>query len=358
MLVVVIVALVAIAGAVALLASSLGLGRDDRRGVSDLGRTGWLIGGAAVGLVTILLVGGATIGVGVGRSGSTASITPSSTLQPRPAAPSGIEQAAPAERRGQLILDASKGREYPSPMTALGNLVDGDVVAVRAHGFASNASGQVAQCQRVGANFDGCFNAFPIHFDEGGFAELLYVVREPAGCSPTCTLALAAGDEVASSLLYFGSAVPPQPRVAVDYEAPLGTGDPVTLTVSDATPGARLRALACRPHTPVPGGCRAVPGLEQIDVGSDGGVVARGVLGRVTGWCDRGARCALALVDESDALAAEVSRMSFAPSTVTHYDRRRLLAALVLAAALLAIAAWLVRSTEWKEPSEASVEPA
>ncbi|HVM01579.1 MAG TPA: hypothetical protein VM263_02830, partial [Acidimicrobiales bacterium] len=70
--------------------------------------------------------------------------------------------------------------------------------------------------------------------------------------------------------------------------------------------------------------------------------------------CRRGTSCGLAAVGEWGLLRTPVATLAFAGGPGPSYDGARLAAGLAAAALLLALAAWLVRRTDWREPTEAS----
>lgn len=135
-------------------------------------------------------------------------------------------------------------------------------------------------------------------------------------------------------------------------------GEDVRVTVGGVEPGARLAVVRCAP----PG----VPVSEHRDEPAP--VVVAGPDGRATAIvelaarpvgaaghpCRRGSRCGLAAVGEGGLLRTPVATLAFAGGPGASYDGAREVAGLAAAALLLAMAAWLVRRTDWREPTEAS----
>jgi hypothetical protein len=242
------------------------------------------------------------------------------------------------------------------------------VLVIRALGFEPDTTGTIAQCvDRVEPR---CGNRLPVRFDEQGASTFQYLVTETGGAAPGgeaapcrldgvgCTIEIANGDRVMTVDTIFVDAAPPPGRIAVRPGRGLEIGQTITVTASGLPPGAELTALMCA--EPAARGTRCgAPGLEvPLTIGPDGTATASAVLdsaevGSEGVTCGGDVACHLAAVSDQAGVRARPEPLSFAAPAGPAYSVPRLVLGIGTAVALLVVAAWLVRSTDWRPPREA-----
>jgi hypothetical protein len=241
-------------------------------------------------------------------------------------------------------------------------LPDGAVLRVTAAGFEPGAAGEVAQC---GLSLEGprsCTNRFPVQFDGEGVALFQYLISDrpfPAGgrcgaADPPCVLVVTGpgGDGPALSLTVFRDPAPPAGRITVEPHSGLSGADVVTVRASGFLPATRLVAGPCA-ASPDTGRCGPT---VSTHTGADGAAVLRLPLTSGEGdgpRCGPRAPCEVRVMAEA-AVAPLSTAVSFSAGPSARYDPRRLAAGLVVVLLLLGLAAWLVRTTDWREPAEAA----
>ncbi|MGH9151472.1 MAG: hypothetical protein ACRD03_03490, partial [Acidimicrobiales bacterium] len=281
---------------------------------------------------------------------------------PLPAAqPGGSQPVVGPEVR----LSANGSWELADPGRVVDGLAPATVLRLTAVGFRPDTSGDVSQCTGAGRR-GGCRGRFPVRFDGAGTARFQYLVSSaglPDGCDPgrECLLVVR-GDGSSSALvpLVFGARVPPAGSVTISPGGKLDSGQAVRVSVAGMRPGERLRAVQCaRPALPVAERCGPPGPAAPLVVGDDGqGSATLAVVGGDVAAgrysCRRGADCAVAVVGDRGLVRAPVVPIAFSTGPGARYDGGRLAAGLLAAAALLGLATWLVRTTDWSAPTEAS----
>lgn len=281
----------------------------------------------------------------------------------------GSTVAAPVVRgslEGPTVVVTASAPYGTSP-PVVDRLASRSVLDVTATGFAPSATGTVQQCG-TGA----CANPFPVTFDANGEARFQYLVRADfarawnssstcrANATP-CVVKVTASEQTAHFTTVFRDAAPPARRVTLTAGAGgLVDGAPARIAVTGFAAGEEVTAMLCAaPDTFGSTRCGAPGPVARFTIRSDGTgattlVLREGRVGSGGARCGRGAQpCAVVVVDARGSVPGAIAAFSFATGPGANYDRDRLAIGLVVALALLALAAFLVRTTDWRKPSEA-----
>jgi hypothetical protein len=321
-------------------------------------------------VVVIAALAVLTIGVR-GGGGDDESDRPAAPRPPTsvPADPAPSPAPAPAPAPKEPVVDpalpAGTGPEVtitPGRSSAVDRLPERAVLVVKAEGFKPGA-GEVAQCALNADGAQQCRNGFPVEFGADGTARFQYLVTDRvhegercgAGQRP-CVLAVFGtdGEVQGHAFTVFHDAAPPPGQVTAEPRAGLADGDPVTVTATGFPPHTRLLAAQCAPDIElVPGGCR--PAVSTL-TGPDGAAMVRLPVrtGEVDGVaCGPRQPCSVRLSADAP-VAAVTLPVTFSAGPAARYHGGRLAGGLVLAALLLALAWYLLRSTDWHGPAAAS----
>jgi hypothetical protein len=360
----VVVALVALVGAVGGAAAS----KDDAER-SFLGGAGppliLLAGGGAVvviGLAAVLLVG--VRGGGDGDHDEAAAAVPPTTsapARPTPVPPPADQEPAPATG-----LPAATGPEVTitsgGPPGVVDRLPERAVLVVSAEGF-EPGTGKVAQCGLGPGGAQDCVNGFPVEFSTEGTARVQYLVSdrvhdgERCGTGQrSCLLVIfgADGEPLGLAFTVFHDPAPPPGRVTVEPRDGLAGGDLVTITGTGFPAATQLVVAQCPVGVELlPGDCRRA---EPVRTGPDGVAVVRFKVhtGEVDGVaCGPREACAIRVTAEAP-VAPVTLAITFSAGPSAGYHGGRLAVGLALAALLLALGWYLLRTTDWREPAAAS----
>ena len=213
-----------------------------------------------------------------------------------------------------------------------------------------------------------------MQFDEDGVARFQYLVNDefldsgrlPGACrvdTPPCTVVVHAleGNARAKIQTVFVDAVPRPGRIAVTPSRGLSLdGETVTVEVGGYPPGSGCTAMLCAAPDAIGPRCGEPGPTARLRVGSDGSgrtrlVIEPGAVGTKGVSCFRGDDCGVSVASETVFARAPVVPISFAAPPGSDYDPNRLAVGLGLAALLLvAIAAGLIRRTDWSAVGEAA----
>lgn len=325
---------------VAVVAAAVGLGRDAGPRAQRTG-VGALLAAAPVAVGALVVV--AVVGV-VGLGGLRRSAS-EGAQSPVPAAddeqrPRGRERRAPlsgppasfdalVDVRGLGGGEGTQGNLRPLPVVDRREV--GDVVEVRGRDFDPGASGAIGQCGSMAAR--RCRNLAPVVADDAGHVRAAYRLEGPA--SGSVLLVEIAGQRAVASLV-FGAPAPPPPRVRLDPSRVLSIdgGAPRSLVIV-ARCAADARALD--------DGCHARQMVRLDDSG-------RGRV-RIEPRRDDGL---VVVAAESESVLTEPVFMSGIRRSEVRLEASRTLAGVVVALFLLGMAAFIIRTTDWRPPSEAS----
>ena len=156
----------------------------------------------------------------------------------------------------------------------------------------------------------------------------------------------------------FIDAAPEPGTIRVKSEGALVVGDTVVVALSGFPSEASLLVTVCA--APATSGSRCgAPGPEvPVTIGSDGGAEVEVVLdvdevGSDGVACGRRSACRLVVSSEEVGVRANPVTIPFADGPGADYEASSVVIGVALAAGFLALAAWLVRSTNWDPPREA-----
>lgn len=302
-------------------------------------------------LVAVLIVSvGAGAGIGIGNS----------------AAAQTNEPTAVATETLFVNYEAEGGTLQPD---FLDELEPETVLTIHATGFHGNTTGTVVQC--VDDDPRRCGNRLRVRFDDRGTAVFQYLVNDQIGLgagggrcrlsAARCTIEVAVRDRIATVETFFVDEAPPAGRLDVRPSRGLLVGDTVTVTASDFAPGLELIVMVCA--EPVTRGRRCgAPGPEEtLTIGRDGTAAVDVALDAVVGAdgvaCGRRVGCVVVVASDQPGVRAAPVALSFAQPPGVEYVTPRVIIGLTAAAALVLLATWLVRSTDWNPPSESDSTP-
>jgi hypothetical protein len=233
-------------------------------------------------------------------------------------------------------------------------------------GFEPDSTGLMEQCS-VG----GCGNPFPVTFDLSGRARVQYLVRDDFASGfetssrcragePACVVYIHSGEQFAFLSTVFRDPALRPPSVAVEPKGDeLVDGARVRVSVTGFTPGDRVEAMFCvAPATYGSERCGAPGPVSTITIGAGGAgrttlAVREGRVGSGGASCGGASQCGIVVTHPKSVVPEAFVAVSFAEGPAAQYDLTRSLAGLSLAAALFALAWLLVRSTDWRKPTEA-----
>jgi len=247
-------------------------------------------------------------------------------------------------------LQATSDDDNPGVHPAVGGLESGTVLRLSIEGFPSFAKAQASQC--VGAL---CTNSIDVQLDEDGAGRVQYLVFDDfASSAEGCRLDAAPcsivvenvdGDERAEVDTLFTDELPPPGRVRVSPDDDLIAGDHIDLVAEGFLPGAAIAALVC-----VTGSneCRRAGDGATFTVDDDGTARADTTVPA----CPRSSRCELRVRGDRSFTRAPAVALAFATPPGADYDTGRVALGIAIAVALLAIALYLIRRTDWRPVGE------
>jgi hypothetical protein len=287
---------------------------------------------------------------------TTRSTVAATTTAPRPSDLGAREVALHADPRDAFAGVSSVVDRLPSRTVLLVSLT----------GFEPGAAGVIEQCSAM-----GCSNSFPVTFGDEGAARLQYLIGDEvwvgpgvtASCradDPPCVVRVSSRGAAASVITVFGGAAPPPRSVSVDQPASgIVDGATVTVTATGYMPGERVQAMLCAaPASYGTRRCGRPSAVAPFTIDADGNgrasiEIRRGRVGTEGVACGRETPCGIVVSSVRSFVPNAVVPITFAAGPSATYDTARVVAGLLLAAMLLAIAGFLVRTTDWRKPTEA-----
>jgi hypothetical protein len=261
----------------------------------------------------------------------------------------------------------SAAAPYGTPAPVIGRLPSRGILDISASGFPPSVTGRVEQC-----GVAGCANDFPITFDANGEARFQYLAHEDFGRAfslssacrsddPPCVVRVSASGRTAYLTTVFRDPAPEPRRVVLTPGAGgLVDGAPVRVTATGFNAGEEVQAMLCAaPDTSGPTRCGAPGPVAPFTIRSDGTgattlVLREGRVGSGGARCGRGSqRCGVVVVNTRSAGPGAVAAFTFDAGPGASYERNRLALGVAVALCLLALAVFLVRTTDWRKPSEA-----
>ncbi len=267
----------------------------------------------------------------------------------------------------EVHLDAGPIDAFDTDQPLVDGLPARSVLRITATGFETNGTGFVEQCMVT-----RCANQFPVVFDLNGVARFQYLVSDTFAAvsgpestcradAPPCVVHVRGNGHSAFLTTFFRDAAP-APRRATVTPGPreLAVGDHVQITATGFTPGERVQAMLCAaPATHGSERCGAPGPVSSFTIDARGSgrtelEIRAGRVGSDGAHCGRGATCGIVVSHAgSSVVPAPVVEIAFATGPGAGYDATRTLAGLGAAIALIALAMFWVRSTDWRKPSEA-----
>ncbi|MDH4168519.1 MAG: hypothetical protein OEW42_02920 [Acidimicrobiia bacterium] len=275
------------------------------------------------------------------------------------------QDAAESVQTVTVEVDPRSAEQGGTPVFVDG-LEPSAVLYIEASRFPTDTTGSMVQC--IYFEQRRCHNRQSIRFDDGGRADVQYLVEDTISASgdearcgpggPRCTVEVVGGRAEAVIDLLFGAIAPPPGTLEVSPRSGLTVGDEIVVGVRGFPPGVALVVTVCA--EPAVGGDRCgAPGPEVAMITDDTGraeatmvldVARVGVDGVA---CGRRTRCQAVVLSDDVAVRARPVGLGLADTPGPQYDPTRLLVGLVVAVGLLALAAVLIRTTGWGPPSEA-----
>jgi hypothetical protein len=265
-----------------------------------------------------------------------------------------------------VVMAATRPADYGLRSFAVDKLAERSVLDVTIIGFEEDSTGVIEQCS-VG----GCANPFPVSFDFNGRARIQYLVRDdfasgfetPSTCragQPACVVRVHSDEHFAylSTVFHGPASLPPTVTVA-GSPANIVDGTRVQVLATGFTPGDRVQAMFCVALDTFGSKHCGRPGpVAPFTIGPDGTgsttlAVREGHVGSEGASCGSASRCAVVVTHPRSAVPEAFVAVEFSNGPAAQYDVTRSIAGLGLAAALLALACFLVRRTDWRKPTEA-----
>ena len=326
---------------------------------SRVARWGFLASALAA-LTVAVAIGG---GIGGFRAGA-AEPTPPPATDVAPVTSIGGVPVRP------VAMVATAGDEFPAP-SVVDELVDGTVLRVVALGFGPRSSGQIEQCAITAGRLRSCGNSFPVVFDENGNARFQYLVTAtfpltgssaPVECSAptlTCAVRLVSGSRSAVAGTVFGVAFPRGVVTISPEPTELEDGSVLTVWARGLAPDTIARVAVCA--APASSGrerCGAPGPHARLRVDSEGRGSARlAIRGTRVGdhevECNQDVECGVSVTSATGTPLVPVVGISFSRGPGASYQGSRLAFGLAAAAVLVLFALYLLRTTDWRKPTEA-----
>ncbi len=271
----------------------------------------------------------------------------------------------------EVAIEADGGETFPVSYDVADGLGPATVLRMRVTGFEPFARATAKQCAESRAEV--CGNALSVQFDADGAAEFQYLVTDdflgalpvPGRCradAAACTVVVGAliGNRHGQIQTVFGDTVSPAGRISVTPTVGLSlVGETVTVEVTDYPPGAELTAMLCAAPDATGARCGAPGPTAPLVVSRNGTgrtelAITPGPVGAERAPCFRGDDCGVSVASAEVFARAPVVPISFAAPPGATYDSTRLVIGLGFALFLLAIAAALLRRTDWSPVGEAA----
>ena len=271
----------------------------------------------------------------------------------------------------EVAIEADGGETFPVSYDVADGLGPATVLRMRVTGFEPFARATAKQCAESRAEL--CGNALSVQFDADGAAEFQYLVTDdflgslpvPGRCradAAACTVVVRAliGNRHGQIQTVFGDTVSPAGRISVTPAVGLSLeGETVTVDVTDYPPGAELTAMLCAAPDATGARCGAPGPTAPLVVSRNGTgrtelAITPGPVGAERAPCLRGDDCGVSVASAEVFARAPVVPITFAAPPGAAYDSTRLVIGLGIALFLLAIAAALLRRTDWSPVGEAA----
>ena len=252
-------------------------------------------------------------------------------------------------RQPDVVLVATPDGRLPPPLSAKGDLVDGEVLVVEVVGLDESSRATVHQCPTGTTRPSGCRAGLAFRMGPHGGASVVVDLEdrfevlgaEDVDCTRRDCSVVVFGSSRLEVMTVFGRPAPPPVTIDADPTA-VPPGGTLTVTADQLPSGSAVEFAVCRPDGDASADCGPpTPGVRPDAAGG-----ASATLTVSPGRCPRGATCAVAvIVDGGEPRAYAFLRIIGRSGAA--YDDPRLRAGLVVAALLLGAALVLLRRTDW-----------
>ena len=288
----------------------------------------------------------------LGRSTRSTSLFAIATALIGTLATAGATAASEETRPADVSVQPQREDRFALPARALDRLASRATVTIAGSGFSSGTTATVQQCSANGT----CAASLPVTFDESGSARFLVEVTErfatSAGenvdCSgpiARCVITVGTAKETAEVPIVFEVPASPPPRVFIS-KVRARSGDVVRVTARGFPARSSARVTQCVPRSCETGATRTAIAFD------DRGDATVDYRVRTTGGCRLGRPCAVAVVVPGLITGANVAPLAFTGSSTAAYTPSRLMFGVGLAVVLLALAAWLLATSDWSPVGE------
>ena len=255
--------------------------------------------------------------------------------------------------------------DEPTSPVIVDALAPSTVLTISAHNLDGDTTGTVRQC--VDGAQQRCGNRIAVRSDSSGRATFQYLVTAAAVADgdepcrldrPRCTIELTVGDASITVDTVFVDEAPPPGRLEVTPHRDLEVGDTVTVTATGFPSGVELEATVCVAPATTGDRCGSPAPVIPMTVGADGSTSARmrldvAEVGADRVACGRQATCRVVVSSDRSFARARPVPLAFRTTPSARYATGRLVLGLVTASALLVTAGLLIRSGDWRPPTEA-----
>lgn len=233
----------------------------------------------------------------------------------------------------------------PFAMSAASGLAEHPLIRLVAEGFAADTTGTIRQCDMARRH---CTNELPVRFDQHGEADVLYLFRSEVCGAERCLLEVLDGQTSGFVETVPGPSAAPALELRVDPTRSIRAGQRLVLTVPGPPAGARgdLEAQLCPASLDPLTRCTR---LADVSSGRAETTLTPGDVAR----CQADG-CRVALFVDDQPVRSRTVLLDVVRGSAVDYDRRRVAAGTAAALVLLALAAALVRRTDWRPPSQAA----
>lgn len=317
---------------------------------------------AVVGVVAVVVL---ALLAGLGLQGSaqpdpnqagTATVTADATADADATAGAAVVASDPMP---SLLPVEVRAEDRGRATLLLSGLGDATVLHVQARGFAANRTGTLRQCRQDQSLV--CTSSSPVRFDDYGDAEVQFLVLsqpefdgEHSRCDQAgrrCVLEVGDGTETGTADLAFGAGPAVDVRLELLSTKRLGQGQRIEVELGGTLPSSTFELGLCRQGNPYPAECLSLASVDPVAARAATRLSLEPTVEQLT-WCEGGA-CLLSVTVDQAAVRSDVVAVSVTNAAPIRYDPVRVLAGLLVAAALLILAAWIGLHTDWSAPRSA-----
>ncbi len=227
----------------------------------------------------------------------------------------------------------------PFTMSAVGGLADNPLLRIAAKAFAADTTGTIRQCDIA---LGRCDNELPVRFDQHGEADVLYLVRAEFCGTQRCLVEVRDGQDSGFVETVLGARATPTLTLRVDPANNVRAGQSLALRIPELALDARSDVQARLCPASLDRIARCAP-LAAVTAGDANAALTPGDVAR----CQADG-CLVALFAGDQPLRSNTVLLGVVRGGAVDYDRRRVAAGGGAALLLVALAAMLVRYTDWR----------